>query len=73
MFAYYEYDDPIPVEGTVYVGMVQEMEFALNIGLDKNTNYNFSRLYYQLGLGAEWTLSTIEGSVMIRPVAVSSA
>ncbi len=68
VFAYYEYDDPIPVEGTVYVGMVQEMEFALNIGLDKNTNYNFSRLYYQLGLGAEWTLSTIEGSVMIRPV-----
>jgi hypothetical protein len=68
VFAYYEYDDPIPVEGTVYVGMVQESEFSLNIGLDKNTDYNFSRLHYQLGLGAEWTLSTIEGTVMIRPV-----
>ena len=68
MFAYYEYDDPIPVEGTIHVGMVQEGEFSLNIGLDKNTDFNFSRLHYQLGLGADWTLSTIEGSVMIRPV-----
>ena len=68
VFAYYEYDDPIPVEGTVHVGMVQEDDFSLNIGLDKNTDYNFSRVHYQLGLGAEWTLSTIEGSVMIRPV-----
>ena len=68
VFAYYEYDDPIPVEGTVHVGMVQEADFSLNIGLDKNTDYNFTRLHYQLGLGAEWTLSTIEGSVMVRPV-----
>lgn len=68
VFAYYEYDDPIPVEGTVHVGMVQEADFSLNVGLDKNTDYNFSRVHYQLGLGADWTLSTIEGSVMIRPV-----
>ena len=68
VFAYYEYDDPIPVEGTVHVGMVQEMDFSLNIGLDKNTEYNFTRVHYQLGLGAEWVLSTIQGTVMIRPV-----
>lgn len=68
VFAYYEYDDPIPVEETVHVGLVQEMEFSLNIGLDKNTDYNFTRLHYQLGLGAEWVLSTIPGTVMIRPV-----
>ena len=68
VFAYYEYDDPIPVEGTVHVGMVQEMDFSLNIGLDKNTDYNFTRVHYQLGLGAEWVLSTIQGTVMIRPV-----
>ena len=48
--------------------MVQEDDFSLNVGLDKNTDYNFSRVHYQLGLGAAWTLSTIEGSVMIRPV-----
>ena len=68
VFAYYTYDDPIPVEGTVHVGLVQEAEFSLNVGLDKNTDFNFSRVHYQLGLGAEWTLSTIEGTVMIRPV-----
>lgn len=68
VFAYYAYDDPIPVEGTVHVGMIQESGFSLNLGLDKNTDFNFSRLHYQLGLGAEWTLSTIEGTVMIRPV-----
>ena len=68
VFAYYEYDDPIPVEGTVHVGMVQESDFSLNIGLDKNTDYNFTRVHYQLGLGAEWVLSTIQGSVMVRPV-----
>ena len=67
VFAYYEYDDPIPVDGTVYVGMVQEADFSLNIGLDKNTDYNFTRPL-PVGLGAEWTLSTIEGTVMIRPV-----
>lgn len=68
VFAYYAYDDPIPVEGVVHVGMVQEAEFALNIGLDKNTDYNFSRVHYQLGLGAEWVSSTIQGTVMVRPV-----
>lgn len=68
VFAYYEYDDPIPVEGTVHVGFTQELDVSLNLGLDKNSDYNFTRLHYQLGLGAEWTLSTIEGSVMIRPV-----
>lgn len=68
VFAYYEYDDPIPVEGTVHVGMVQEQDFALNIGLDKNTDFNFSRVHYQLGLGAEWVLSTIQGTIMVRPV-----
>ena len=68
VFAYYAYDDPIPVEGAVHVGMVQEQQFALNIGLDKNTDFNYSRVHYQLGLGAEWVLSTIPGTVMIRPV-----
>ena len=68
VFAYYAYDDPIPVEGTVHVGMVQEMDFALNIGLDKNTDFNYSRVHYQLGLGAEWVLSTIPGTIMVRPV-----
>jgi len=68
MFAYYAYDEPLAVEGTVHVGMVQEAEFSLNLGLDKNTQFNATRLHYQLGLGADWVASTIEGTVMVRPV-----
>jgi hypothetical protein len=68
LFAYYAFDQPMEVEGTIHVGMVQEAEFSLNIGLDKNTDFNNSRVHYMLGLGADWVGSTIEGTVMIRPV-----
>ena len=68
MFAYYAYDDPIPVEGNIHVGLVQGSEAMLNFGLDKNTNANAGQLHYQLGLGGAWLNSEIEGTVMIRPV-----
>jgi hypothetical protein len=68
VFAYYEFDDPVEVDGTIYVGFVQDSEVEMNIGLDKNTNANPSRLFYQLGIGADWQQSSITGSVMIRPV-----
>ncbi len=67
-FAYYEFDDPVEVDGTIYIGFVQDSETELNIGLDKNTNANPSRLYYQLGLGTQWQQSAIQGSLMLRPV-----
>ena len=68
VFAYYAYDDPIPVEGNIHVGLVQGSEAMLNFGLDKNTNANAGQLHYQLGLGGAWLNSDIEGTVMIRPV-----
>ena len=68
LFAFYEYDDPIPVEGNIHVGIVQATEVGLNFGLDKNTNANVGQLHYSLGLGGSWLNSEIEGSVMIRPV-----
>lgn len=68
IFAFYEYDEPMPVDGTIFVGFVQDSNAELNIGLDKNTNSNPSKLYYQLGLGSDWQSSGIQGSVMIRPV-----
>ena len=68
LFAFYEYDDPIPVEGNIHVGLVQATETVLNFGLDKNTNANLGQLHYSLGLGGSWINSEIEGSVMIRPV-----
>ena len=67
-FAYYEYDDPIGVDGTIYVGWVQQGDLSLNVGNDKNTNQNPGRLFYQLGIGSQWQASSITGSLMIRPV-----
>ena len=69
VFAFYAYDDPIAVEaGPMHVGLVQSSEVMLNFGLDKNTNANPGSLHYVLGLGGVWTSSTIEGTVMVRPV-----
>jgi hypothetical protein len=68
VFAYYEYDQPMYVDGNFYVGWVQDSNANLNVGNDKNTNNNGSKLFYQLGLGSEWEQSSISGSVMIRPV-----
>ena len=68
LFAYYEYDQPIPVDGLVHVGLVQGSEAFLNFGLDKNTNANVGQLHYQLGLGGQWSASEITGSVMLRPI-----
>ena len=42
VFAYYAYDDPIPVEGNIHVGLVQGSEAMLNFGLDKNTKPTWS-------------------------------
>jgi len=68
VFAYYAYDDPIPVDGNIHVGLVQGSEAMLNFGLDKNTNANAGQVHYQLGLGGTWLNSEIQGTVMIRPV-----
>ena len=68
LFAFYAYDQPIPVDGIIHVGLVQANDAMLNFGLDKNTNANLGEVHYQLGLGGSWISSEIPGSVMIRPV-----
>ena len=68
MFAYYPMDNPVPVSGTIHVGLIQSDVDRLNIGLDKNSNSNAGNLHYMLGIGSSWALSGIEGSLMIRPV-----
>jgi hypothetical protein len=68
IFSYYEYDEPVSVDGTFYVGWVQDNNSQLNVGNDKNTNNNPAKLFFNLGGGSTWTQSTITGSVMIRPV-----
>jgi hypothetical protein len=68
LFAFYEYDQPIPVDGIIHVGLIQANDALLNFGLDKNTNANIGEVHYQLGLGGAWISSEIQGTVMIRPV-----
>jgi hypothetical protein len=66
-FVYYPLDAPLPVEGTVFVGLLQQDDTRLNVGLDKTTNTNTDYLWYKFpSLG--WQQSTISGSLMIRPV-----
>ena len=68
LFAYYAYDNPVPVSGIIHVGFIQQNVDRLNIGLDKNSNANAGNLHYKLGPGSNWLASEIPGSVMIHPV-----
>jgi len=73
-FHYYELDTPqfIP-KGTFYAGWVQDptYEDLLNIGLDMNTNWDSTRLFYNTN--GTWYASELPGTVMIRPVFGASA
>jgi hypothetical protein len=68
LFAYYAYDNPVPVSGIIHVGFIQQNVDRLNIGLDKNSNANAGNLHYKLSPGSNWLASEIPGSVMIHPV-----
>ncbi len=61
----YMLTSPVSLNGTFYVGWVQNTVDLLNIGLDKNTNSN-SNMFYEVGAG--WHNSQLKGSWMIRPV-----
>lgn len=69
MFIFYPLLDSLYIpEGNFHVGFIQQNPVSLNMGLDKNTNTNTTRLHYQLQNSASWLNSDIEGSVMFRPV-----
>jgi hypothetical protein len=69
MFSYYFFEDTVkvPVNGTFYVGWRQLDPERLNIGLDRNL-INNDHTFYSIDGGSTWDQSTIEGSVMIRPI-----
>lgn len=63
-FAYYPFDKVLKVNGTIYVGIMQQSKESINIGFDTskdNSQYNF----YNVGYG--WENSAMQGSLMIRP------
>ena len=69
IFVYYRFTEPVFVPaGNFYIGTLQQSNVSLNFGLDKNTNANSTHLLYQLQGSTSWIPSSIDGSVMIRPV-----
>jgi hypothetical protein len=69
MFVFYPLQDSLFIpEGNFHVGFIQQNSVSLNMGLDKNTNINTTRLLYKLQGNDTWINSTIQGSVMFRPV-----
>lgn len=69
IFVYFPFTDPIFIpSGNFYIGTLQQSDVSLNFGLDKNTNANDTKLFYQLQGSSDWLPSNISGSVMIRPV-----
>lgn len=64
-FSYYKFDRLVKLNGTFYVGIVQQSSGLINIGFDSsrdNSQYNF---YNDDG---SWHQSLMAGSIMLRPV-----
>ena len=66
-FTFVPFEAPIPASGRIFVGLVQQGEDRIHIGLDKNTNTNPDFVWYKFP-STGWAQSEIQGSLMIRPV-----
>lgn len=68
----YQFDEPVAVpQGPFYAGYKQSSQVeGVRVGLDLNINSNTGNLKWKTG--ASWTSSSIEGSIMIRPMFTSN-
>lgn len=66
-FVEYELDSTRYVEGTIYIGWVQN-EVNMNIGFDRNRD-NSNRIFYNTS--GTFTNTSFDGSLMMRPVMVA--
>lgn len=64
-FVYYEFEEPLVVSGTFYVGIYQRVNEPLNIGFDQN---NDARAHWLYNTSGEWKEPFLYGAPMIRPV-----
>ncbi len=68
LYTYYFTDTlKVHVNGAFYIGWKQFDSESLNIGFDKNIITN-NKTFYSNNEGISWNNSSIEGSVMIRPI-----
>jgi len=56
-------EEPLAVEGTIYVG-IKQLDKRVFIGLDKNNNNQTKNFF---NVGGQWHNSSYEGSLFIRP------
>jgi hypothetical protein len=64
-FYTYEFENPILLSGTFYVGWQQLAFGSLNIGMDANNN-NQEKIFYKIE--QSWINSGFPGSLLIRPI-----
>jgi len=62
-FVKYEFTEPVPVNGTFYVGWRQYKPYTLNMGLDLN-NTSTQPMFFNMG---SWLDSEAPGMVLFRP------
>lgn len=58
-------DEALPVQGTIYVGWIQDTPHNLNVGLDATNDVSHHIFYNTTGI---WNRSSYKGALMIRPV-----
>ena len=63
-FSRYILDEPLLIDGTVYIGIEQTSGNFINIGFDRS-NDSHQNLFYRTG--SEWIQSVLAGSLMLRP------
>jgi hypothetical protein len=64
-FHTYMLDEPLPVNGTFYVGWVQQSSENLNLGYDRYNDAGQNIFYNATG---EWFQSIYQGALMMRPL-----
>ena len=60
----YALEEPVVVEGSIFVGFDQGNNNYINLGFDRKHNSS-DRIYYRTG--TDWQESILSGSLMIRP------
>lgn len=66
----YPLESPLPVAGTIYVGLEQTTADYLNLGFDRNRDAS-ANLFYLTGV--EWQTTILRGALMLRPCFGQSA
>lgn len=64
-FHTYMLDEPLPVNGTFYIGLEQQTSENLNLGYDRYNNAQQNIYYNSTG---QWFQSIYQGALMMRPV-----